>query len=47
MTDFHMHTAFCDGTASPEVMAKAAYEKGMRAIASAATPFLKWTATCV
>ena len=30
--DFHVHTTFCDGQASPEEMVQAALEKGMPAI---------------
>ena len=41
MTDFHMHTLFCDGTASPEEMARAAYEKGMRAIGFSGHSYLE------
>ena len=31
-SDFHTHTSFCDGTASPEEMVLAAIEKGLTAI---------------
>lgn len=31
-SDFHMHTTFCDGQASPEEMVRAAIEKGMRRV---------------
>ena len=30
--DFHVHTTFCDGQASPEEMVRAALEKGMDAV---------------
>ncbi len=30
--DFHVHTTFCDGSASPEEMVRAALDKGMPAI---------------
>ena len=30
--DFHVHTTFCDGQASPEEMVRAALEQGMDAI---------------
>ena len=41
MTDFHIHTLFCDGTASPEEMARSAFEKGMSAIGFSGHSFLE------
>lgn len=42
MTDFHMHTTFCDGREAPEVMARAAFEKGMTAIGFSGHSFLEF-----
>ena len=33
-SDFHTHTLFCDGKETVDIMAKAAYTKGMDALGS-------------
>lgn len=47
LRDFHVHTTFCDGSAPPEEMVKAAISKGIKQLGIVAHSYVPFDSCCI